>query len=249
MGGAPSAGKAEAESANAPALAAWCIAARAQFLALAAGPQRRGRRAAPGWPGGGAGDLPVDSRCWAPGAPCPASSRYPSCSSRFACNCPSLMMVVNVDRRFRQRGPNPHGLCGESSHIFKSDSERKIYLWEKHITIHGTSWFFSFLEPSHATMSAPKCWVHSQTPHNVIFHVSGTIRSRLEYFFQGHFIEEYYLRPILLHILEERWDKGIARCRKTKWYSNSEVLYIFLGEDREQRPNTQVHQGEYLNSI
>ena len=29
---------------------------------------------------------------------------------------------------------------------------------------------FFLLEPSHAMMSAPKCWVHSQTPH--IVHIS-----------------------------------------------------------------------------
>ena len=78
---------------SAAALAAWCRAARARFLALAAGPRWRGRRAVPGWPAGGA----VDSRCWtfdvAPGR---ASAGCPSCSSRFACTCPSLVVVVKV---------------------------------------------------------------------------------------------------------------------------------------------------------
>ena len=81
----------------AAALAAWCRAARAQFLALAAGPRWRGRRATPGWPGGGAEDLPVNSRCWTfDGAPGRASAGCPSCSSRFACTCPSLVVVVKV---------------------------------------------------------------------------------------------------------------------------------------------------------
>ena len=51
-------------------------------------------------------------------------------------------------------------------HLFHFDMEAELR--KKDIA------YFSFLEPSHPTMLAPKCWAHSQTPH---YYLSYRIRS------------------------------------------------------------------------
>ena len=63
----------------------------------------------------------------------------------------------------------------------KEERKKERYICRKAHIIHGTFSLLIPLEPSHATMSAPKCWVHSQTPHIVIFRVQFSVRSRLDY--------------------------------------------------------------------
>ena len=68
----------------------------------------------------------------------------------------------------------------------KEERKKERYICGKAHMIHDPISFLIHLEPSHATMSAPKCFVHSQTPQIVIFHVWGAVRSGLIIPFQVH---------------------------------------------------------------
>ena len=58
--------------------------------------------------------------------------------------------------------------------------ERKIYLWEKHLTIHGTSSFFGFLSPHTRRCRHPKAGYIHRHHTLLVFQVLGTIISRLD---------------------------------------------------------------------
>ena len=94
-------------------------------------------------------------------------------------------------------------------------------------------------------MSAPKCWVHSQTPHIVIFRVQFRVRSRLDYSLSSSLYAKIIIfETQISYPTGEDKTRGIARYRKAKWYRNSEFVYIFLGEDRD-RPKTRIYVDWY----
>ena len=124
---------------------------------------------------------------------------------------------------------------------FGKKRKKERYICRKAHIIHGTFSLLIPLEPSHATMSAPKCWVHSQTPHIVIFRVQFRVRSRLDYSLSSSLYANIIIfETQISYPTGEDKTRGIARCRKTKWYRNSEFVYIFLGEDRD-RPKTRIY--------
>ena len=132
--------------------------------------------------------------------------------------------------------------------IFIKYRERKKerYICRKAHIIHGTFSLLIPLEPSHATMSAPKCWVHSQTPHIVIFRVQFSVRSRLDYSLSSSLYANIIIfETQISYPTGEDKTRGIARCRKNQMVSQQRICVHFPWWGQRQTQNTNIYVDWY----